>query len=311
MLRRNPTRIVCNVALAVALAAASLVAFTLEAHAETRDWDKHPVPVRLESGSKWELDATLSDEFNYDTTTPDGRGAFANIWSDHKPDNWFGPGATHFSKDNYVVNGGVLTIFASRIPTAKQTPSDDEGFTRNTYTSYITSKATLRPGCYTEVMMKGTATTLSSNFWMIDDKNETEIDVVEIYGDGDWFPRHPATDVHFQRRGGNGDVHKQAHHPKDGTKYAFDFHRYGVYWISDTQLQFFYDGQRVRTLSLPKEIVDPSGKYLDQPVRLILDLEAHAWRGTDKVPTDADLSDAKKNNMQVDWVRTYRAAAAP
>ena len=286
------------------------VAFSFCGQAQAQDWAAYPVPASPGEGNRWAIDGELSDEFAYDSSTPDGKSKFSKKWNDWKPDHWSGPGATYFSKDNYVVKDGILTIRASRVPTKEQTPSNDAGFTRNTYTSYITSKATLRPGCYTEVMMKGTGTTLSSNFWMIDDANQTEIDVVEIYGDEDWFKQRPASAVHFQRRGGNGDVHKQVHHPKKGIDYASSFHRYGVHWISDTELRFYYDGDLVRTLNLPKEIVDPSGKYLDQPVRLILDLEAHAWRGAAKIPSDADLSDESRNKMQVRWVRSYRVVAA-
>lgn len=276
-----------------------------------KEWDKFDVPVKAGENMRWVLDEKLSDEFNGDLSTESGRAAFKSQWRDTKPDHWSGPGATYFSKENYQLKDGVLTIRVSRVPKDKQIPSNDKGFTRTTFTSYITSEATLGPGSYSEIMMKGTGTTLSANFWMIDDGNQTEIDVVEIYGDTQWFRQRPASAVHFQRRGGNGDVHKQVHHPKDNIDYADGFHRYGVHWINKEQVEFYYDGQLVRTLNLPQEIVDPSGKYLDKPVRLIIDLEAHAWRGLDKVPSDDDLKDSKRNNMQVQWVRTLRASPAP
>ena len=298
----RPMTLLMIARLCIASAAASV------GQALAQDWESYPVPASPGPGQLSALDPSLSDDFNYETGDPSGRAEFDRRWNDWKPDHWFGPGATHFSEENYVVSGGMLTIRASRIPVEDQTPSDDAGFTRTVYTSYITSEAMLRPGCYTEVMMKGTGTTLSSNFWMIDDRNQTEIDVVEIYGDGDWFPRRPASAVHFQRRGGSGDVFKQLHHPKGNIVYAAGFHRYGVHWISETELRFYYDGEPVRTLDLTEEIPDPSGRYLDQPVRLILDLEAHAWRGTDKVPGVADLDDDSGNAMHVDWVRTYRLA---
>ncbi|NKB66008.1 MAG: family 16 glycosylhydrolase [Candidatus Latescibacteria bacterium] len=284
-----------------------IAVLALSPPAGAQDWAPFAVPAQPGPDKDWVIDQALSDQFNYASDTPAGQVEFYGKWNDWKPDHWFGPGATYFSTDNYSVAQGLLTIFASRIPLAEQIPSGDAGFTRTIYTSYITSKAKLQPGIYTEIMMKGGATQLSANFWMIDDNNETEIDVVEIYGDGDWFPRHPATNVHFQRRGGNGDVNNQAHHAKDAVNYSTTWHRYGVYWISPTHLEFYYDGQRVRTLDLTQEIVDPSGQYMDSPVRLIIDLEAHAWRGTEALPSDAELSDQSVNNMQVDWVRTYRS----
>jgi beta-glucanase (GH16 family) len=285
------------------------LAIGVDAQTGAQDWKQYSVPAAPAPQGDWVLDESLSDEFNYDLSTPEGKARFDAKWNTRKPDNWFGPGATYFSQDHYVVAEGVLKIFGSRVPKDDQIASGDEGFTRTTYTSYITSKALLTPGCYTEVMLKGTGTTMSSNFWMIDDKNETEIDVVEVYGDGDWYPRHPATAVHFQRRGGNGDEHKQIRHPKDGIRYGLEFHRYGVHWIDEMHVQFYYDGEPVRAIDLPKEIVDPSGRYLNQPVRLIFDLEAHAWRGVSDIPGDADLLDKDKNNMQVDWVRTYRTTS--
>lgn len=274
------------------------------------DWVSIPVPASAGVSSTWLLDSKLSDQFNYDSSTAAGADEFASRWRDSKPDGWLGPGATYFSQENYFVENGSLTIFGSRVPSHLQRPNFLEpAFTRNTYTSYITSKTTLRPGTYTEVRMKGGGTPLSSNFWLLDDNNETEIDVVEIYGDTDWFRKRPATNVHFFKRNGagGGNFNNQDHHPRGGTNFAQTWHRYGVHWISETNVDFYYDGQLVRNLDLPSEIVDPSGQYLNEPLRLILDLEAHSWRGEDGIPSDPELTDWSINNMQVDWVRTYQA----
>lgn len=277
--------------------------------ASAADWDAHPVPASPGSGMKWTLNASMSDRFNYDTSTPRGTTEFASRWLDRKPDGWLGPGATYFSQSNYFVQDGSLTVFGSRVPAQQQIPNYLEPeFTRNTYTSYITSRNTLGPGTYTEVFMRGGGSPLSSNFWLLDDGNATEIDVLEIYGDTDWFRRHPATNVHFFERRGSSIVanhNRQAHHPMGSVNYSQTWHRYGVHWVSETLVDFYYDGVLVRSLDLPNEIVDPTGQYLYRPLRLILDMEAHSWRGDNGIPTDSELNDWTINNMQVDWIRTY------
>ncbi len=294
------------------LVLAGVLAFSLPADAQ--DWASYPVPANPGLGMQWVLDSSLSDQFNYDSNTPTGQTEFSSKWQDWKPNYFLGPGATYFSSDNWFVDNGSMTIFGSRVPVQDQIVNTSEpSFMRTTYTSYITSKAKLQPGSYTEVLMKGGGTPLSANFWMIDDTDTTEIDVLEIYGDTDWFRKHPSTNAIIQIRDENGNliekIGSQMAHPKDNINYSQSWHRYGVNWISETDLEFYYDGELVRTLYLPNEIVDPRGLYLNEPVRLIMDLEAHSWRGAEGIPSDAELNDWNINNMQVDWIRTYQALA--
>lgn len=292
------------------------IAVMIAAPSLAQDWDAYPVPAAAPAGMHWSVDWDLSDEFNYDSATPAGEAEFFSKWRDSKPDGWRGPGATYFNQDNYFVDDGSLTIFGSSIPEHLRTTNPtDPSFQHSVYTSYITSDKTLGPGVYTEVMMKGGGTRLSTNFWLLDDNNETEIDVVEVYGDGSWFPRHPATNVHFFTRSGGGGItgnaNNQDHHPSGNINYAATWHRYGVHWLSETEVDLYYDGQLVRNLDLPSEIVDPKGEYLDEPLRLILDLESHAWRGEGGIPTEANLANGNINNMQVQWIRTYEMIDLP
>ncbi|MBB6441864.1 family 16 glycosylhydrolase [Phycisphaera mikurensis] len=274
--------------------------------AAAQDWRDIDVPRDPLPGHDWVLDWSVSDSFNYSDKS-DWR--FTRRWREGKPDGWLGPGATFFKAGNSFLVGGKLTIFGSRVPEARRgAPRNDHGFftDRNTHTAYITSKKQLRPPLYTEVRMKASSTPLSSNFWLLSDDNETEIDVVEIYGDTDWFRRHPAHNAHFFKRGGNGDINRQGHHTTD-RRWDNQYHRYGVFWQNDRYCEIFYDGDLVRQMWLPGQIPDPTGQYLNRSMRLIFDLEAHTWRKQAGVPSDADLADWGRNNMQVDWVRTYRS----
>jgi agarase len=282
---------------------------------EDSDWGQLEVPAPLSDGQAWVLDETLSDRFNDESTAK----AFAEKWRLGKPDGWLGPGATHFSDDHVALDGGNLHVFASRVPEVKQgrprQVKADFTTARTVYTGYVTSHHTLRPPAYTEARLKASATPLSSNFWLLSDDNTNEIDVVEVYGDTDWFRTHPSNNIHIFLRDDHGDIKqdlaKQGHHPlPEGVGADEDFHRYGVHWISDTQVDFYLDGEKVRTLHLPDEIEDPDGDYLHEPLRLIFDLEAHTWRKQEGIPTDEQLDDDRANRMVVDWVRTYRQAPA-
>ncbi len=300
-----------RMALPICLASHAILTCAISANAQ--DWSSYSVPASAGTGQHWVLDPNLSDEFNYDSATPAGQSEFFANWQDWKPNFFLGPGATYFSQENWFVDSGAMTIFGSRVPLEDQiVNTSDPNFTRTTYTSFITSKAKLQPGSYTEAMIKGGGTALSTNFWLIDDGDVTEIDVLEIYGDTDWFRKRPRTNAIFQIRDQNGNliqkIGSQMTHPNNDINYSQTWHRYGVYWASTTDLEFYIDGNLVRTINLPSEVVDPTGNYMNRDLRLIFDMEAHAWRGAAGIPSDAELNDWSINNMQIDWVRTYRAA---
>lgn len=274
-------------------------------------------------GMKWELDWDLSDSFAYDSKDHEN----FQKWRDYNPTGWRGPGATLFNSDNIHLDYGKLIITPTHIPYGEQeapycTPSTQGNsgcncgscfMTRRTvHTGYVTGKKLLRFPCYTEANIKGSATSLSSNFWL--KSRETEIDVNESYGDGR-FNELMKTNVHFFHRvspsqfvGGTSSLNKQ-HHVDTDISLTHSFNRYGTHWINETHVDFFFNGRKVRSLNLrsPDGIPDPTGKFLNEEMRVVLDLEAHHWRRHEGVPMPDELEDGFENKMIVDWVRTYRA----
>ncbi|KAA1261095.1 Extracellular agarase precursor [Rubripirellula obstinata] len=329
------------------------------------EWSVLPVPADAGNGLEWRLATELSDEFNEDTigTVADQLQKTSGVldwniapdhddsikWVDSKPDGWLGPGATYFDKNkpasdkNYEIQNSKLIISATKVPLDQQvTNLLEPEFTRSVYTSYITSKHKFGPGTFTEALIRTSSTKVSTNFWTLSDSNETEIDVVEVYGDGNWFPRRPSSNVHIFKRGGDGGNNNsdQVHHVHQQSL-AGQWTRWGVDWKSTTELDFYINGQLVRQLDLATgnnvvynengEVVtsancdsltqstcmgtdgynwDATSQFLNEDMRLIFDLEAHSWRGEDGIPSDADLANPSVNQMQVEWVRTYQRIVA-
>lgn len=92
---------------------------------------------------------------------------------------------------------------------------------------------------------------------------------------------------------------------------ASDFNRVGVYWRDPWHLEYYINGQLVRTVSGP-DMIDPegftNGTGLNKAQHIIIDAEDQDWRSNNGiVATDAELADDNKSTFFVDWVRVYRA----
>lgn len=298
---------------------------------------KESAGVNAGSGRRWELDWDLSDSFYYSNKE---NYNFRSKWIDYNPTGWKGPGETLFSSANAFLYSGNLVIRATRIPREQVGASycsvESEGskgcscsdcrwWRRTVHTGYVSSRKLLSYPCFTEAYMKLSGTRLSSNFWL--KSQETEIDVNESYGD-EYGKKKANSNVHFfWRQNGVRSLNspKSYYTGKDLTK---GFNRYGVHWLSRTQVEFFFNGKKVRYLNLKNELVDPTGKYLNEGMRVIFDLEAHDWRGVlysvrkmkemeryngtrdgslKKQAMARDIDNFEVNHMEVDWVRTYRS----
>lgn len=269
---------------------------------------------------RWEIDWDLSDSFYYDNKQDH---SFA-IWRDYNPLNWKGPGATLFNSNNVFITDAKLKIKPSKVPSSLQGdmicyPHNEKKngcrctdcfHTRRTvYTAYVTSKVKLFYPCYTEARIKGSSTALASNFWL--KSSNTEIDINESYGDSD-LKKFMTTNVHFFNRhnpdGGPKSLSNQVY-IKTNNDLTATFNRFGVHWKDATHVDFYFNGKKVRELDLKSRngVQDPTGKYLNEHMRLIVDLEAHKWRRYEGVPKDWELQKSSDNEMVVDWIRTYRA----
>ncbi|WNJ18800.1 family 16 glycosylhydrolase [Pontibacter sp. G13] len=272
---------------------------------QAQDWADIPVPVEAGSGLRWELLEDFSDDFNYDSKTD---SAFVSKWNDHYHNPWKGPGLTHFVSDQSEIRGGHLVIKAAR----------REG-TELVNCGVVTSKKQILYPMYTEARIKASSLVLSSNFWMLSEDATRELDMVEVYGtdrpDQIWQASHMSTNYHIFERTPRQIIHNysnSAHHALTGNEpWREEFHTFGVYWKSPTEITFYIDGEPKNSFST-ENMESYDENFIDRPMYLIIDTEDHDWRSSPKngqdpvIATDEELKDSSRNKMRVDWVRTYR-----
>lgn len=274
-----------------------------------QDWAGQPVPAEAGPGRVWKLQKELSDDFNYTGK----KKRFRKRWQDSYFNKWTGPGLTQWQNDHSLVENGNLVIRASR---RKGTEQVNCGI--------ITGKADLMCPVYTEARIKVSNLELSSNFWFLSRDSRREIDVLEVYGGAanDFFAQHMSTNFHvFIRSKATGitsNFNDQNHVTlPDSANWREDYHTFGMFWKSPTEIYFYIDGKQLPTGSweqsdmfdkdYTKTPMNKTKYLMDKPLVMILDTEDHHWRSNQGiVAQDSDLANPAKNRMLVDWVRTYR-----
>lgn len=284
------------------------VYFCLSTVAFAQDWRNIPVPANPGSGFTWQLQNNFSDDFNYNGKT----NQFSSKWRDGYFNAWTGPGLTQWQSNHSNVSGGNLVIRASR-----------NGANR-VNCGVVTSKTKVTYPIFMEANIKVSNLELSSNFWMLSQNDQREIDILEVYGGARqvWFAQHMSTNFHVFVRGSNNqiisDFNDQKHNSLPGLEpWRNKFHRFGVYWKSPSEVFFYIDGKQTPSGSwaqarmfdkdYTKTVMDKNRFKMDQSMFMILDMEDHAWRSAQGiVATNADLANNSKNRMYVDWVRVYK-----
>ncbi|GAB2504906.1 carbohydrate-binding protein [Microbulbifer agarilyticus] len=288
----------------------TLAALALSSSALAADWDNIPVPADAGAGNTWELHS-LSDDFNY-AAPPVGKSAtFFERWSEGFINPWLGPGETEYYAPNSYVEGGNLVIKASRKPG-----------TIKVHTGAIHSKESMTYPLFMEARVKITNLTLANAFWLLSSDSTEEIDVLESYGSDrpseTWFDERLHLSHHVFIREPFQDYQPKdagSWYPNpDGGHWRDQFFRIGVYWIDPWTLEYYVNGEHVRTVS-GVEMIDPygytNGNGLSKPMQVIFDAEHQPWRDAQGTapPTDEELADPSRNKFLVDWVRFYKPVA--
>ncbi len=267
-----------------------------------QEWSAFPVPANAGSGKVWQLQSNISDDFNYTMSEGNRPAAFTNKWYPRYHNNWTGPGKTLWNSPQAWSNGDQLAIQAVRVPGTDQV-----------YCGIITNKTRIRYPVYFEISAKIMNQTLANAFWLLSPDDTQEIDAMEGYGGGagqQWFAERMHLSHHVFIRNPFQD-----YQPKDagswhrrspaGTVWRAAYHRYGCYWRDPWHLEYYIDGQLVRTVS-GQNMIDPlgytNGTGLNKEMDIIIDAENQTdWRPG---PTDAELQNG--NIFWVDWMRVYK-----
>ncbi|WP_010523235.1 T9SS type A sorting domain-containing protein [Aquimarina agarivorans] len=311
-----------------------------------------PLPSNLRGFASWDLITGLSDDFNHNNKNS---AKFRDVWAQsYLPDPGFrGPGSTVWQGGNLVeVRNGRMEVRAR------------PGSGGLVNCGIVSSKRTIRYPVYMEARIKVSNIRNSSNFWMLNKCDNEEIDVLECYG-GDpdeFYSKQMSTNFHlWHRRGGQSHGGAQTTTNcggRDLTDFTYQtffrtsnndfwrnqFHTFGVYWASPTQLEFYidgvprFDGQHFvsgrvasglngsfanarmqcpnaavlncTTEALLRNVQGQSGGGVPYPNREFNDpthiiIDTEAHAGR-PVESVGNLNNNNKNVMLVDWVRVYR-----
>ncbi len=270
-----------------------------------KDWDIYSIPADPGVNKEWKL-LPISEEFNY-TALPDKKPEeFTHKWKDRYIHRWKGPGLTQWSRDHSSVKDGKLAIRVSRKPK-----------TNKVLAGCISSHESFTYPLYLEVRAKISRLVMASCVWMLSADSTEEIDILEAYGsdrpDQEWYAKrlHLSHHVFIRRPFQDYQPTDDGSYYKNGTTWADDFHRIGVYWRDPWHLEYYVDGKLVRTVS-GEDIIDPKdytkGTGLSKPMHIIINKEDQNWRSDNGItPTDEELADPDRNTMYVDWIRVYKA----
>lgn len=276
----------------------------------SQDWKGLGIPADPGVGFRWELQDAVSDDFNYDAPADNKGDTFNTRWTDFYHNAWTGPGLTVWDREHSLVKDGLLQIPASRL----------EG-TNKVSTGCITSAQTVIYPAYIEANVKIANSTLASDVWMLSPDDTQEIDICEAYGTSysegtgtsqTWFADRIHISHHVFIRSPFQD-----YQPTDagtwyynGTLWRLAYHRCGVYWKDPWNLEYYIDGNLVRTVS-GESIIDPlnytGGTGLNKAMDIIINMEDQDWRSDQGLtPTDSELEKTDDHTFKVDWIRVYK-----
>jgi len=290
--------------------------------AMSQDWKEIPVPVEPEAELKWELQAS-SDDFNYTSEASPKSKEFLEKWDDFYHNGWSGPGKTVWNREKSLVKDGKLQISSSRVDEDKVSTGCITGNQRVTYPAYV------------EAYVKTMNSTLASDIWMLSPDDTQEIDILEAYSDisetrvpsNKWFGERIHLSHHVFIREPFKDWQPKTPdtwYYKEGTVWQNNYHRYGVYWKSPWHLEYYIDGELVKTTSGKDEIdplyhtnsVNPGDTTKDtrtginKAMDIIINVEDQTWRSINNkglTPTDEELKNTEDHTLKVDWIRVYKA----
>ncbi len=253
------------------------------------------------SGQQWVLVENISDEFS-DSTLDETK------WFNTDPRRWRGRVPGIFKQDVVSMEDGKLRITVRQLTTPEVVNGD-------TYThagGNLYSKNAGQVGMYYECRMKANQTFMSSTFWLINTRNEgsgcdqrvTELDIQECVGEvvtsANWaqsFDQSMHSNTHSRNTScAATPTGSQGGNVATSVKVWEDYHVYGAWWKSPTEIEFYLDGEKVYT-------VTPAAEF-NLPMYLRLVTETYDWN---PVPADGGMTGTfEERTTYYDWVRSWR-----
>ncbi|WP_221409060.1 family 16 glycosylhydrolase [Reichenbachiella versicolor] len=251
-------------------------------------------------GKKWKLVKGMSDEFNE-------KKIDEQKWQiSGQP--WIGRTPGLFVPENISVGQGNLKIVSTKL--SKPVTKKNQTFTHGG--GYVGSTQGMTYGYY-ECRMKANKTFMSSTFWLINDRRETqgcdkrttELDIQECVGQlntnkafAQKMTNHMNSNTHSRGIPEGCDVPKGtigAKAPLNGMG-SDDYHIYAVWWKNEKEVLFFLDGKF-------QSKVEPKANF-NIPMHLRMVVETYNWN---PVPDDGGMNMSQKDRTTYyDWVRSWK-----
>ncbi|WP_299315409.1 carbohydrate-binding protein [uncultured Aquimarina sp.] len=248
------------------------------------------------TGKKWEKIDVMSDEFN-------GSSLNNTKWAINSP-QWEGRRPARFETSSVSVSDGNLKISASK----KTNPFN--GWTHN---GGLVRSNTRNTYGYYEARMKGNKTFMSSTFWLINKSNEgngcdirtTELDITETVGvnsnGANWVDNmivNMNSNTHSRNTNCNSTpVGQQGNKAPLGEESWKNYHTYGVWWKSKSEILFYLDDKFVGQIKPPADF--------DLPMYLRMVVETYDWNPP-KSGQDGMNNSLENRTTYYDWVRSYK-----
>jgi hypothetical protein len=281
---------------------------------------------------QWELQP-VSDSFNYQSTVGNRPAEFTSRWTDWFINSWSGPSLTQWDRGEVWTNGSELGIQAHHDPNSN-----------SIFMGCMSSLEAFEYPLFLEARVRLADCTLANNLWMLSADSTEEIDIMETYPSSrpssNWLDQRMHLSHHVFIRQPFQDYQPRDEEGVFGTWYRENgradwrnqWVRMGVNWVSPWHLEYYINGQLVRTIkSFEHSFLDPSGQLeehttsfdaidkfnftngtgLSKPMHIIMNMEQQSWlTNLGTIPTESELDDANgQNTYFVDWIRVYKPEA--
>ena len=253
-----------------------------------------------QSNQKWVLVKSMSDEF-------EGNKIDEKKWQ-ISGQGWIGRAPGLFLSENVKVANGSLQITTTKMPKAVKKQGNE--FTHGG--GYVGSMESATYGYY-ECEMKANKTFMSSTFWLINDRKDSEgcdqrtieLDIQECVGQIN--TDQPFAQDADQRMGFNTHsrgIKEGCAVPSGslggktqlGAKAHEGFHVYGAWWKSKEEVLFFLDGKFI-------EKIKPAADF-NLPMYLRMVVETYNWN---PVPEDGGMTGSVGDRTTTyNWVRSWK-----
>ncbi|MEM6841321.1 MAG: beta-porphyranase B [Bacteroidota bacterium] len=260
--------------------------FSYQSYAQTP-----PAP----EGYEWMKNESFSDEFN-------GLSLDTTKWYDRSPYWVHGRPPATFRAYSVSVKDGNMQIKNSVL-------EGDEKY--SIAGGAVASRAKDAYFGYYEVRMKASSISMSSTFWLknkpvSDDcpREQLELDIVEVVGmqkTGHDFRNvlHANSHIFHTDCEGEKTVKSQGGQCEISPPANEAYHVYGCWWVDETTLKFYLDGEYQFTVNLSTYFRD---KPFNRPMYMHMVTETYNWESP---PTEEELNNDKINTTYYDWVRSY------